>query len=397
MRAPHWLSKCMCDSKKRPLSILVNALIALRNDDGTRDAIAFDEMLRAPMLLHQIGQPIGGDLHEPRTLTDKDITDLQERMQLAGLTNISHDTVRLAVESHARDHAYHPVLDYLDSLQWDDTARLDTWLTDYLGAENNDYSQAVGAMFLISMVARIYEPGCKADHMMVLEGGQGELKSSACEIVAGGWFSDNLPDITCGKDASQHLRGKWLIEVAEMHAINKAEASLLKSFISRTTERYRPPYGRLEVIEPRQCVFIGTSNKDAYLRDETGGRRFWPVKCGRINLDALEQDRDQLFAEAVARYRKGGAWWPDKGFERQNILPEQAARYELDAWCDPAMRHLQTVARTTIPEIAINALGLDIARLGIPEQKRIAAILLRLGWIPRRDKHERWWEKPIAQ
>ena len=138
MRAPHWLSKCMCDGKKRPLPILVNALIALRNDDGTRDAIAFDEMLRVPMLLHQIGQPLDGDLREPRPLTDKDVTDLQEWMQLAGLTQISHDNVRLAVESHARDHAYHPVLDYLESLRWDDTARLNTWLTDYLGVEHNN-------------------------------------------------------------------------------------------------------------------------------------------------------------------------------------------------------------------------------------------------------------------
>ena len=407
MRAPHWLSKCMCDSKKRPLPILVNALIALRNDDGTRDAIAFDEMLRAPMLLHQIGQPIGGDLREPRALTDKDLTDLQEWMQLAGLMHISHDNVRLAVDSHARDHAYHPVLDYLESLRWDDTARLDTWLTNYLGVERNDYSQAVGAMFLISMVARIYEPGCKADHMMVLEGSQGELKSTACAILAGDWFSDCLPDITSGKDASQHLRGKWLIEVAEMHAINKAEASLLKSFISRTTERYRPSYGRLEVIEPRQCVFIGTSNRDAYLRDETGGRRFWPVKTGMIKLAELEADRDQLFAEAVARYRAGEAWWPDKAFEREHILPEQEQRLESDAWEEPIAQFLAAQTRVTILQVAIGALGYQgkhrmpddrdtpINRLGTADQRRIAAILISLGW--KRGKREagtaRYWVK----
>jgi predicted P-loop ATPase len=394
MRAPHWLSKCMCDGKQRPLPILVNALIALRNDDSTRDAIAFDEMLRAPMLMHEIGQPIGGDLREPRALTDKDVTDLQEWMQLAGLTHISHDNVRLAVDSHARDHAYHPVLDYLEGLRWDDTARLNTWLTNYLGVEHNDYSQAVGAMFLISMVARIFEPGCKADHMMVLEGSQGELKSTACAILAGDWFSDCLPDITSGKDASQHLRGKWLIEVAEMHALNKAEASLLKSFISRTTERYRPSYGRLEVIEPRQCVFVGTSNKDAYLRDETGGRRFWPLKCGTIDVDRLAEDRDQLFAEAVVRYRAGEAWWPDKTFEREHILPEQEQRFESDAWEEPIAHFLAAQTRATILQVAVGALEYQgdhhmrmpddrdtpINRLGTADQRRIAAIMISLGW-----------------
>jgi predicted P-loop ATPase len=364
-------------------------------------------MLRAPMLLHQIGQPIGGDLREPRALTDKDVTDLQEWMQLAGLMNISHDNVRLAVDSHARDHAYHPVLDYLESLRWDDTERLNSWLTSYLGVEHNDYSQAVGAMFLISMVARIFEPGCKADHMMVLEGSQGELKSTACAILAGDWFSDCLPDITSGKDASQHLRGKWLIEVAEMHAINKAEASLLKSFISRTTERYRPSYGRLEVIEARQCIFIGTSNKDVYLRDETGGRRFWPVKTGTIKLAELEADRDQLFAEAVARYRAGEAWWPDKAFERKHILPEQEQRFESDAWEEPIAQFLASQTRTTIMQVAIGSLGYQgkhripndrdtpINRLGTADQRRIAAVMTTLGWRQgKRDMHGRWWTKP---
>jgi predicted P-loop ATPase len=274
-----------------------------------RDAFAYDEMLRAPMLLHQIGTPLYGDLKEPRPLTDKDICDLQAWMQEAGLKNISHETVRHAVHTYARENSYHPALDYLDAVVWDGTPRLDAWLRVYLGAEKNEYTMRVGPMFLISMVARIYEPGCKADYMLVLEGPQGALKSSACKILGSPWFSDNLPEVTSGKDVLLHLRGVWLVEIAEMHAMNKAETSLLKSFISRTTERYRPPYGHLEVIEPRQCVFIGTTNNDAYLRDETGGRRFWPVKLAR-SIWTISKPIATSFlqrpASAIARAKHGG-------------------------------------------------------------------------------------------
>jgi predicted P-loop ATPase len=180
-----------------------------------------------------------------------------------------------------------------------------------------------------------------------------------------------------------------------MHAMNRAEATLLKNFISRTHERYRPSYGRKEVIEPRQCLFIGTTNKDTYLRDETGGRRFWPLKVGVIDSDALIADRDQLFAEAVQRYRDHAQWWPDKDFEREHIVPEQGARYEADVWEEDVANYVGTKAKVTVGEIARAALKIETARIGTLEQRRIASALEQLGWrrLPKDRQGKRYWSK----
>jgi predicted P-loop ATPase len=182
-----------------------------------------------------------------------------------------------------------------------------------------------------------------------------------------------------------------------MHALNRAEAAQLKSFITRTTERYRPSYGRLEVIEPRQCVFVGTTNQATYLRDPSGGRRFWPVTCGTINIDALARDRDQLLAEAVVRYRDGVHWWPDKKFEQDLIAPQQCERYEGDAWEENISAYLALLSKVTIGDVATEALGIQPANLGTADQRRIAAAMEILGWTRgERTTSRRWWVRAQA-
>jgi Virulence-associated protein E len=300
-----------------------NVLLALAQEAEIMNAFAYDEMLRTEVLL----RPLFSDdpKFTPRPVTEADVCQVQSWLQWFGLRWLGKDITHDAINKHARDHAFHPVRQYLEGLKWDGKGRVGSWLSTYLGAEQNEYTKQIGTMFLVSMVARIFKPGCKVDYMLVLEGDQGLLKSTACRILAGRYFTDQLPDIR-SKEAFQHLRGKWLVEVAALRAYSRAAIDHFKEFLVRDTERYRPPWGRKEVHEPRQCAFIGTTNKALYLRDETGNRRFWPAKCGKIDIEALRRDRDRLFAEAVALYRGGVHWWPDPEFEQQHIRAEQRRR-----------------------------------------------------------------------
>lgn len=394
---PGWKADWQTAETGQPLPNLFNVMLTLRKHPRLLDIIRYDEMARSAIIVKQIPNT-PADPSIPRMVRDADVLAIQEEMQLTGLRRVAKATVQDALVLRADQDRFHPVREYLNGLAWDGEKRITGWLGRYLGVEGNPYSDTIGRLFLIAMVARIMRPGCKADYMLILEGPQGALKSSACRVLAGEWFSDNLPDLSRGDAVrlSMHLRGKWLIEIAEMSSFNSAEAHTLKEFLTQTEERYTPKYGHHEVQEPRQCLFIGSTNEGTYLRDATGARRFWPVKVGEIDIEALARDRDQILAETVAAFREGEKWWPDREFEAQHIAPEQAARYEADAWQIAIEAWLSRNAKVqcTVNDVLLEAIGLSVGQFGTREQRRASSILTHMGWVQTRSMHGRYYQRP---
>src|SRR4051794_26838513 len=286
---PRWANQLRLDLAGTPERNEANVITALSNDEAFAGALMFDEFRQEI----QVARALPWDQHSvlPRPWSDADDVRCAEWLQHREI-NVAPIIVGRSIGAVARDIRIHPVRDYLNGLVWDGVPRLEAWTLTYLGAADTPLNRAFGSLWAISAVARIMRPGIKADHMLILEGPQGAKKSSALKAIAGEeWFTDELAEIG-SKDAAQQMRGTWIIEIAELDAISRAEVSRIKAFLTRTTDRYRPPYERYIVTVPRQCVFAGSVNPETYLRDETGNRRFWPINCGTIELEALVQDRD---------------------------------------------------------------------------------------------------------
>lgn len=302
------------------------------------------------------------------------------------------------VDVVARSHGFHPVRDYLDALVWDGTDRLASWLSLYLGAEQNEYTAMVGRWWLIGAVARIYRPGVMVRTVPILEGPQELRKSSAVRVLAGDqWFNDTPIDLG-SKDAYQAIQGYWFVELAELDSLMRAEPSRSKAFFSSGIDRYRPPYGRRVVESPRQCIFVGTVNPPyEYLDDPSGGTRYWPIRCTHIDLEGLAAARDQLWAEATARFRDGALWYPVAQSERQVLGEEQDDRAKKDVWTETIEKYVKrTMLRRTTPlELLESALKLDAKDMTRAAQTRVGTIMMQqLGWLKmrRRDGNRRWYE-----
>lgn len=285
-----------------------------------------------------------------------------------------------------------PLADYLNGLAWDGQERIATWLADYCAAERSPANSVMGSKFLIGMVARALRPGCKMDNMLLFEGVQGKRKSSMIKVLGGEWVAEHIPDFK-GKDSQLIACTNWIVEVSEMAAFHKTNIGDLKSFISRQEHPLRLPYGKLPVKLPCWCVFIGNYNPDGTgaLDDPTGGRRFWPVTVGMIDLDALTKDRDQLFAEAVHCFTRGDTWWIDNEEDQTFVAEQQERRRDVDDWLPDIERYvtrdyttgellpsyLDPVTTRQVLEHAIKMVSKDIAKA---HQMRAAKCLKELGY-----------------
>lgn len=286
-----------------------------------------------------------------------------------------------AVLLAAKENTYNPVVEYLESLQWDGRLRADRWLQKTFGVEDTALHRAYSRRFLIAMVARAMQPGCKHDDILVLQGDQGIGKSQALGLLAGAYFSDNLPPLSKGKDAQEHLLGKWLVEIAELDAIRGRSMTLVKQFLSTKIDNFRPPYGRTSESFPRTVVFAGTTNEEEFLIDSTGNRRFWCVQCeGDADLVWLRKNRDQLFAEAVQAYRNGEIWY----IQEQGLKQEREASNEIrmveDSWGGALLEWLaEREGEPFQTSDALDALGIPTAHQTQRELQRMSAVLKTLG------------------
>ncbi len=383
-----------------PASNVSNAITALVHDARWKGVLAYDEFAECitmsripPWHPNDAGGSAAGDW------TEEDTTRAESWLLRAFGIRISDAKVMAAVAVAARSRMVHPVRAYLRGLEWDGIARIDRWGVYLLGSQDTPYVRAVCRAWLVSAVARIMRPGCKVDTMLVLEGKTGIRKSLALRTLAGdAWFTEISSEID-PVATPQLLRRKWIIELGELASLRRTrEQETVKAFLSRQEDNYRPPYGKRARDFPRQSVFAGSTNEDRYLRDPTGARRFWPLRCSVINLKGIEIERDQLWAEAVHAYDEGALWHlADEDVVKLSVK-EQSDRYEDDAWTEPVRSWCEPRKSmgVTTEDILLLCLGLDMGKWSHSDFCRVGAVLRRIGWVPTGDRTRPRRYKPEA-
>jgi predicted P-loop ATPase len=404
---PAWQGRLMLTDKKKPMRTISNALVALRGAAEWQGLFRWCEFSQRVLVTRPLPEGVtNGGGEYPRELIETDITQTAGWLERRGIM-IGTTTAKAAIGVVAEEHPHHPVREYLASLAWDGVERLSLLLVDHLGARDGELTRVFTRKWFIGLVARVMIPGCKFDTALILEGRQGIGKSSFLEILTRPWFTDQLPDLT-RKDALEQLQGVWCVEVSEFATFDRATAAHIKSFISSSTDRFRPSFGSVARNFPRQCGFAATLNPVAYgyLRDETGGRRFWPVACGadwdhRMRLDraSLAAVRDQVWAEVMTAFHAHESWHLETVAQETQHAAMVVQRGEddpLDSEIEAVlarMHHGVTMAEILGPD------GLAVPRERWHRALQIAVgrALTRYGWTKYREssgKVRPWRYKP---
>lgn len=373
-KEPDWTDKLRRTAKGEVEHTFGNICLYLRCHETFAGRLKYDDMALSPLL-------------DNERVTDELLGRLREQLERMDLV-VGLDTLSHAVYTVSSECRFHPVREYLDSLKWDGVPRISRFATLYLGCDERDpLDDDLCYRWLISAVARTYQPGCKADCILVLCGPQGARKSSALSALGGMWFSDSPIDIS-NKDSVMQIRSAWLYELAEIDAItSKKDASAVKAFVSVSKDRIRPPYGRTVDEYPRQSVFCGSTNKTDFLHDETGSRRFWIVpidSMAAIDVPKITHDRDQLWAEAVDAYRKGIQWW--LGEVSDEARADRANGFlSIDPWEHAVWTWaVRQTDYFTIPDLMVTCIGKRLDDVTRSDQTRLGIIMTKLGFKKRR-------------
>ena len=378
---------------------LFNGVIITGQHPEMKNGLAYDEFQQAIVTK----RPMPWGTKEDRPFTEIDLLNFVDWVQGERLP-MSKEIAEQAIQVVAHRLKFHPMQDWMHSLEWDGVERIDHWLHDMLGVEMegidpddeglDQYVRQVGSKWLISAVARVMQPGCKADHMLVLEGDQGAGKSTAVRYLAGEqFFSDSLSDIK-DKDSMMELQGVWIIELAELDHLKRTESTAMKAWMTKVKDRFRPPFGKTVQDFPRQCVFVGTVNGSSYLKDDTGNRRYWPVKVGDIDLQAIKENREQLWAEAFFRYQSGENWYLDADDVIGLAKRQQLERIESDPWEAELERWLVEQTKPFLINEALRQIDPNKERWSKFHEQRVAKCLVALGCRKDRkrvDKSRGWW------
>lgn len=398
-----WRAKLSLTATKQPVECWQNVCVILDEHPAWRGCVGFDEFATRPVIRRST--PTGASAGE---WTPDHTYELglwlaqQEHITVKSLGALSEGVIACA-----NRNKFNPVIEWLTPMVWDGVPRLDFWMHECLGVKEGPYAALVGRYFMMNVVARAFEPGCIMRSMPILEGAQNKGKSTALRLLAEPWFSDSHLDIG-NKDAYEMIQGTLIYEIAEMHAFTKQEANKVKQFISSRDDNWVPKWVRGRIKVPRRMVFAGSINPDGagYLRDWTGNTRFWPVRCmedGPLDLDKVAQWREQLFAEAVFRYREKERRYPTEDEERTLFEPEQSERLTEHPFLEPiaewlASRDAYLENVITAHTVLTKGVRMDISKQTQAMLQDVGRIMQLLGWKRKRSSNEGrpwYYERPM--